>query len=218
MTGSGSLDDFIPAPRSPRRVARRRAQARRRWGIIAGVVVLTVLLVIIVVITVREEGGHRVPAAGPGSESPPKLRTTTTRITKTTDPTSASSPDGAGTPSTTLAGTGAGTGGLEPPGTGPSGTGPSGTGPSGTGGKVTVTEHSGACRFEGDQLLDSGQVLNTTAEEVVAEVEVTWVDSTGELDSSSDLQAVAPGESTEWSVATPISDPPQGLSCRVALI
>lgn len=214
MTGSGSLDDFIPAPRSPRRVARRRAQARRRWGIIAGVVVLTVLLVIVVVITVREEGGHRVPAAGPGSESRRKLRTTTTRITKTTDPTSSSSPDGAGTPSTTLAGTG----GLEPPATGPSGTGPSGTGPSGIGGKVTVTEHSGACRFEGDQLLDSGQVLNTTAEEVVAEVEVTWVDSTGELDSSSDLQVVAPGESTEWSVATPISDPPQGLSCRVALI
>ena len=93
MTGSGSLDDFIPAPRSPRRVARRRAQARQRWGIIGGAVALTVLLVIIVVITVGNEGGHRVRAVGSGSGQ--TLRTTTrTRITTTTDPTRSSSRDG----------------------------------------------------------------------------------------------------------------------------
>ncbi len=208
-----SFDDFLPEQRSPARVERRRRQVRRRWLLNGGAAAFVALVVIIVVNTAGDDGGAPAPAARAISEARRSRRSSTTTTTTTStgsrrasDSTTSTSLDGSSATSSLP-------GASSPvPGT------PSPTDPPGTGGEVTVSEDPGACRFEADELLDSGHVLNTTAEEVTAEVEVTWVDSTGDLDSSSTLQTVAPGESTAWSVSTPISDPPQGLTCRVALI
>jgi hypothetical protein len=86
---------------------------------------------------------------------------------------------------------------------------------------ITVTEDPGACQWRPDtgELVDSGMFHNSGTEDVVAEVEVTWSDTTGELDSYSDLQTVPAGGSQPWSVSDNLVDtPPQGLTCQIALI
>ena len=78
---------------------------------------------------------------------------------------------------------------------------------------------AGACQFDAslEELVDSGTVQNSGPEEVVVEVQVTWFDDTGELDSWSDVQEVPSGDTVAWSVATAWPDPIQGsLRCEIA--
>jgi len=45
---------------------------------------------------------------------------------------------------------------------------------------------------------------------------VNFADATGDLDTASDTQQVAPGETLQWEASTIALDPPQGtLSCSV---
>ena len=70
-----------------------------------------------------------------------------------------------------------------------------------------------------EELVDAGTLRNSGAEETVVEVQVTWFDGSGELDSWSDLESVSPGGSTAWSVSTAWPDPVQGkLRCEITLI
>ena len=105
-----------------------------------------------------------------------------------------------------------------PPATASPGTTPPATGANGG---VTVTEDGGACTFDttAEQLVDTGTLQNSGNEEAVAEVQVTWSDDTGELDSWSDVQSVPPGGSTAWSVSTAWPEPVQGnLRCEITLL
>ena len=84
--------------------------------------------------------------------------------------------------------------------------------------KVTIVQSGGACRFDGDagELVDSGTVHNPGSDDAIVEIDVSFVDATGELDSASDVEQVGPGETVEWEVSTIAFDPPEGsLSCDV---
>ena len=48
------------------------------------------------------------------------------------------------------------------------------------------------------------------------EIDVDLADATGDLDSASDVEQVAPGQTVEWEASTSAFDPVQGtLSCQV---
>lgn len=86
---------------------------------------------------------------------------------------------------------------------------------------LTLREDPGACHWDADaeELADAGSLTNSTSNDPgPVEVEVTWVDSTGELDSWSDLVLVGPNATEHWDISTGALDPPQGLSCRVRLV
>lgn len=88
--------------------------------------------------------------------------------------------------------------------------------------KVRVALDEGSCRWNIDtlDLTASGVIRNDNSSDAVVEVEVTWVDGSGnEIDVSSDLAVLAPGEEAPWDVLGASVDPPNGtLSCRIALL
>ena len=79
---------------------------------------------------------------------------------------------------------------------------------------------AGSCTWDGDneQLLATGSVTNSGNQDAEPEVEVTWSDSSGELDSWSDTVPVGAGATEAWDMSTDWADPPAGLSCSVAII
>ena len=214
----GPADDFLPTARPPDRVARRRARQTRQWAIVAGVVGTVVAVVVLISVLSGDDGSsardrstrgaHR--RVGTSSTSTRRSRvTTTTSVGDGETTTSSNPPDG---------GAGSGSGGVAPPTTASPGRTPP---PAGTDGGVTVTQDGGACAFDTstEALVDTGVLRNAGTEEVVAEVEVTWFDDTGELDSWTDVESVPPGGSTAWSVSTAWPEPVQGrLRCEIALI
>ncbi len=130
-------------------------------------------------------------------------------------------------------------------GSGPSGTkkggasGSSGAGPSGNGATgstettvpfdeeadiamIRVAITPGTCLWDLDtlDLTARGSVRNNNAVDAFAEIEVTWLDSEGtELDTSSTLEVLSPGETVNWDVAGASLDGPVGaLRCSVALL
>ena len=130
-------------------------------------------------------------------------------------------------------------------GSGPSGTkksgvsGSSGAGPSGNGAtgstettlpsdeeadiaKIRVAITPGTCLWDLDtlDLTARGSVRNNNTVDAFAEIEVTWLDSEGtELDTSSTLEVLSPGETVNWDVAGASIDGPVGaLRCSVALL
>ena len=130
-------------------------------------------------------------------------------------------------------------------GSGPSGTkkggasGSSGAGPSGNGAtgstettlpsdeeadiaKIRVAITPGTCLWDLDtlDLTARGSVRNNNTVDAFAEIEVTWLDSEGtELDTSSTLEVLNPGETLNWDVAGASLDGPVGaLRCSVALL
>ena len=216
----GPADDFLPVVRPPDRVARRRTRQIKQWAVAGAVVGAVALVVVLIAVLggddgssgrVSTNGAHR--RTGSSSTSARRsLRTTTTSVGDTGTTASSTPPNG---------GTGLGPGGFGgsvPPATAPPGTTPPATGANGG---VTVTEDGGACTFDttAEQLVDTGMLQNSGTEEAVAEVQVTWFDDTGELDSWSDVQSVPPGGSAAWSVSTAWPPPVQGqLRCEITLI
>jgi hypothetical protein len=82
-----------------------------------------------------------------------------------------------------------------------------------------IVQGSGACRYDADagELVDSGTVTNPSGDDALVEIDVTFTDATGELDSASDVEQVGPGETVEWEASTLAFDPPSGaLSCQVS--
>jgi hypothetical protein len=82
--------------------------------------------------------------------------------------------------------------------------------------RVQIVLTPGSCRYDPDaqELQASGTIRGANGSGVV-EVDVTWSDGTGELDSSSDIDEVEPGRSVPWEVSTGAFGPPQGaLTCR----
>ena len=58
---------------------------------------------------------------------------------------------------------------------------------------------------------------NPGSGDALIEIDVTWIDATGELDSASDTEQVGPGETLDWEASTIAFDPPEGaLSCQVS--
>ena len=103
----------------------------------------------------------------------------------------------------------------------PAGTAPSsGTVPLADPGEVTarIVQTPGGCRYDADaeRARRPGTVHNPSGSQAVIEIDVTFSDATGELDSASDIEPSAPGETVEWEATTPAFDPPQGtLTCQV---
>jgi hypothetical protein len=81
---------------------------------------------------------------------------------------------------------------------------------------ATIALAPGSCRYDADaeDFEASGTVRAVTGSGVV-EVDVTWSDATGELDSASDIVEVAAGGTASWEASTALSDPPRDLTCRV---
>jgi hypothetical protein len=82
---------------------------------------------------------------------------------------------------------------------------------------ATVTLAPGSCRFDPDagELRASGTIRNTGGDGIV-EVDVSFNDATGSVDSASAVEPVGPGETVQWEASTIAIDPPSGtLSCRV---
>lgn len=215
----GSPDDFLPAATTPDQVARRRARLIKQWAIAGAVVGTAVAVVVLIAILGGDDrssvhsstdGAHRRTGSTSTSTRRPGRTTTTTSLGDAGTTTSSTPTDG---------GTGSGgSGGSAPPATASPGSTPA---PTGSNGGITVTEDGGACRFDtaSEQLLDTGMLQNSGTEEAVAEVQVTWSDDTGELDSWTDVQSVPPGGSTAWSVSTAWPPPVQGtLRCEITLI
>ncbi len=213
----GPADDILPVATMPDRVARRRARQTRQWVIAGAVAGAALLVVVLIAVLGGDDGssarnstrGARRQAASTSTSSPRPRRTTTTSVGDGETTTSSTPPDG---------GTGSGSGGSAPPTTATPDTTPPPIDPDGG---VTVTEDGGACAFDSatEELVDAGMLQNSGAEEAVAEVQVTWSDDTGELDSWTDVQSVPPGGSTAWSVSSAWPEPVQGrLRCEIALI
>ncbi|CAB4779134.1 MAG: hypothetical protein F2723_04035 [Actinobacteria bacterium] len=88
--------------------------------------------------------------------------------------------------------------------------------------KIRVAITPGTCLWDLDtfDLTARGSVRNNNSVDAFAEIEVTWLDSEGtELDVSSTLEVLSPGETVNWDVAGASIDGPVGaLSCSVALL
>jgi|GEM_PF-2358756 len=88
--------------------------------------------------------------------------------------------------------------------------------------KIRVAITPGTCLWDLDtlDLTARGSVRNNNAVDAFAEIEVTWLDSEGtELDTSSTLEVLSPGETVNWDVAGASLDGPVGaLRCSVALL
>lgn len=118
-------------------------------------------------------------------------------------------------------------------------TGSNGAGPTGGGGigptqttissdedadiaKIRVAITPGTCLWDLDtfDLTARGSVRNNNTVDAFADIEVTWLDSEGtELDISSTLEVLSPGETVNWDVAGASIDGPVGaLRCTVALL
>ena len=88
--------------------------------------------------------------------------------------------------------------------------------------KIRVAITPGTCLWDLDtfDLTARGSVRNNNSVDAFAEIEVTWLDSEGtELDVSSTLEVLSPGETVNWDVAGASIDGPVGaLRCTVALL
>lgn len=130
---------------------------------------------------------------------------------------------------------GSGPSGRKKPGvSGSSGAGPSGNGATGSTettlpsdeeadiAKIRVAITPGTCLWDLDtlDLTARGSVRNNNTVDAFADIEVTWLDSEGtELDTSSTLEVLNPGETLNWDVAGASLDGPVGaLRCSVALL
>jgi hypothetical protein len=86
--------------------------------------------------------------------------------------------------------------------------------------RVAITP--GTCLWDLDtlDLTARGSVRNNNSVDAFADIEVTWLDSEGtELDTSSTLEVLSPGETVNWDVAGASLDGPVGaLRCSVALL
>ncbi len=88
--------------------------------------------------------------------------------------------------------------------------------------KIRVAITPGTCLWDLDtlDLTARGSVRNNNTVDAFADIEVTWLDSEGtELDTSSTLEVLIPGETVSWDVAGASIDGPVGaLRCTVALL
>jgi len=88
--------------------------------------------------------------------------------------------------------------------------------------KIRVAITPGTCLWDLDtlDLTARGSVRNNNSVDAFADIEVTWLDSEGtELDTSSTLEVLSPGETVNWDVAGASLDGPVGaLRCSVALL
>ena len=162
-----------------------------------------------------------------GSESTSAARTSTT---------SGRGPSGAGGPSGAVGpgGSGAtgpasntGSGGRRPGGATGGATGGTGTtpdepaDPEPEADRIRVGIDPDGCRWSADtlDLTARGAIVNGNTVDVVVEVEISFVDDTGEIDVASDLQVLAPGEEALWDVLGASIDPPRGsLRCVADVI
>ena len=88
--------------------------------------------------------------------------------------------------------------------------------------KIRVAITPGTCLWDLDtfDLTASGSVRNNNSVDAFADIEVIWLDSEGtELDVSSTLEVLSPGETLSWEVAGASIDFPVGaLRCTVSLL
>ena len=186
---------------------------RLRWALVVGVAVAGAIAVVLLIVFHPDD---QIESSGRAVSSRRATTTTTKKpTTTTTTPVTSTSTS----TSTTTGGVGVAPGqgvgvadGVDPPEP------VTPTDPSQGG--VTVAESPGACRFDpvAGVLEDSGTLHNPTGEEAVVEVQVTWSNPAGELDSWSDLVTVPAGGTADWSVSTARVEVPVGLTCQTALI
>jgi hypothetical protein len=207
-------DDLMPSRHTPSRRARRQAQ-RRRSFLIGGAILAAVVLAVGAAVWAVSGDDGRVSgdngrATGPGARTSVRTAPRDRRTSTTT----ASS---AATSTTTV--TAAPTAPAASP-AAPSGAVSDLAAP----GEVTarIEQTPGACRYDADagELMNAGTLHNpSTTLEAAIEIEVTFVDATGELDTASDFQSVGPGQTVSWEASTLAFDPPSGtLSCQVSQI
>ena len=213
-TAPPASGDLIPPSGTPRESVRRDRQRRRLRALALGAG--AVLVVGLVVLTWR--GGGGADPVTEGAADPSRARTAGSpdrpRRSSTTKPGSSST-------STTSTTTSTPVGAVAPtaPGPGEDSLEPDPVEPSDPLAALSVTENPGACRWDASaqELSDSGRAHNNGSVDVDVEIEVTWVDATGELEYWSDFATLAPGETYDWELFAPWLDPPQGLRCVIAL-
>ena len=204
-------DELLPAPDSPAQIARRRALVREQRAWIAGAIGAAAVVVLLVVVAVTS-----------GGDSPRATHSAQTRSTTSSRPsrsTTSTSGDETSTSSTTAApGSGGTSGGTTAGGT--THTTPPTTGPPDVSQSITVTQNPGACSWHSDtaELVDAGTIVNRGNVEAQVDFEVTWSDSSGELDTWEDLETVPAHGSIPWQGSSGWTDPVQGATCQIALL
>ena len=205
-------DELLPAADSPATVARRRALVRERRAWITGAIAAALVVVLLVVVAAASGGGGSRAAR---SKIKARTRTTSSRPARTTTTTG----DGSSTSSTTAGSASGGSNGGTTAG-GPTSTSPPGTAGSDLSQYVTIKENPGICSWHSDtqELVDTGTVLNRGNSEAVVDFEVTWSDSSGELDTWDDLETVPAHGSIPWEGSSGWTDPVSGATCQIALV
>ena len=214
---SPAIDEFLPGPPVPPRVLRRTRRSAKRRRVTGGLIALVLL-------------GGLILALVANSDDPPARRADDRRSVGRPARRSANRPTSISDPSPPLASTSSEpptsrTAVLPPrdtkrasesaPSPDPD---PAPADPS-VAGRVSIDPKS--CRYDADQqkLLAFGTVQNSSNSEISAEIEVTWSDSTGEIDTWSDLETVGAGASVPWSISDEWFESPDGaLSCQATSV
>ncbi len=204
-------DDLMPARVTASRRARRRAQRRNRWMIGGAASLAGVLALAGIAWAVAGDNGS-APAAK--TQAPTKVRTAPDRSRTST---TTAAPDASSTTTTTVpAGAAGATAGAA---AGVAAAGPvASAAPDGRALDAVADITQTGCRYDADagELVGTGTVHNP-GDDALIEIDVTFSDATGELDSASDIQQVAPGETLDWEASTLAFDPPTGtLTCQVS--
>lgn len=207
-------DELLPAPDSPAQVARRRALVRERQAWIAGAIAAAVVVVLLVVVAATSGGGS------PRANHSAQTRSTSSRPSRTT--TSTSGDETSKSSTTTGSGSGGITGGTSGGTTAGGSTVTTAPAPAGAdvSQDITISENSGACSWQSDtqELVDTGKVVNRGNVEAEVDFEVTWSDSSGELDTWDDLETVPAHGSIPWEGSSGWTDPVQGVTCQINLL
>ena len=211
-------DELLPGLDSPSRIARRRALVREKRAWIAGAIAAALVMVLLLVVAVSSDGDSS-RAARPKTKAGTRT-TSTSRPARTTTSTSG---DETSTSSATTALGSRGTNGRTSGGTtaaGSANTAPSNATEPDVSQSITVSQNPGACSWRSDiaDLVDTGTIANRASAEAQVDFEVTWTDSSGELDTWEDLETVPAHGSIPWEGSSGWTDPVQGATCQIDLL
>ena len=200
-----------------------RRRSRRRRGLLLGIGAAGLAAVVAVAgVTVLSRRDDPADSAQSGVRTANRrVRTSTTSraARSTTTTTGGTAPAPAGAAAT------AGAGSATPPARSPATATPPATGSAGPDPEadpnayLQVSMDAGSCRWDGDNwlLLSSGTIRSTSGVDLTADLTVSWVDATGDLDSWDELVDVPAGATVPYDVSTDWADAPQGLTCHAEL-
>ncbi len=206
-------DELLPAPESSAQIARRRALVRERRVWIAGAVAAALVVVLLAVAAAASGGGSpraarpKIKAHNRTTSSSRPSRTTTSTSGDDTSTSSTRTGSAGGISSGTTAGSSTNTTLAN-------------TAKPDVVQSITVSENPGACSWHSDtqELVDTGTVVNRGNVAAEVDFEVTWSDSSGELDTWDDLETVPAHGSIPWEGSSGWTDPVQGATCQINLV